>query len=483
MARLPVPGGDNGRWGDILNQYLRVAHDETGALQPLALNTLQPSIQASLGKADSAAQRSELACNVKNYGAKGDGSTDDTAAIRAAITAAKSTTQHVFFPAGTYMISGPLQVGGGFPGGLVIYGAGWDSRIKVANNANCYVFTLNNTYTPGLVIRDVYIDANGANQSAGGGIDAQGAVWCRFEHLYIDKPWAVGIYLHNDGAGGYGHHNVINGCRIENGRLAASGGTGYALLFEQSDENRITDCAITDCGNASVSENHMVYDKAGLQLFHGTVFVGGATGATQLKLQGSNNLVVGNTFDGGNSTNQVRLNGGVNTIVGNRFHGVGSAAASGSGKCGILLDNVTECIIANNTFAPITAGQGYADSAIRIAFNARGNAVYGNGISSPAGWQVAPINLSGAGTGNMLRDNLGYNPITSLTAPSMPTSNTDFVHSFSVDCAVYISGGTVSAIAVAGVTTGLTSGMFRLVVGQKIKLTYTVAPQWVWVSD
>src|SRR5687767_7031164 len=58
--------------------------------------------------------------NVKDYGAKGDGSTDDTAAINAAITAgggrcgngcdsSTNTPALVFFPPGTYLVSRPLQ--------------------------------------------------------------------------------------------------------------------------------------------------------------------------------------------------------------------------------------------------------------------------------------------------------------------------------------------------------------------------------------
>lgn len=33
MARLPNSGSDNGIWGDILNEYLQVAHDNSGALK------------------------------------------------------------------------------------------------------------------------------------------------------------------------------------------------------------------------------------------------------------------------------------------------------------------------------------------------------------------------------------------------------------------------------------------------------------------
>lgn len=34
MARLPIPGADDGKWGEILNEYLSVSHDEAGLLRP-----------------------------------------------------------------------------------------------------------------------------------------------------------------------------------------------------------------------------------------------------------------------------------------------------------------------------------------------------------------------------------------------------------------------------------------------------------------
>ncbi|MEP6710546.1 MAG: hypothetical protein ABJA64_02410 [Candidatus Saccharibacteria bacterium] len=33
MARLPQPGGDRGNWGNILNDYLSVAHKSDGTLE------------------------------------------------------------------------------------------------------------------------------------------------------------------------------------------------------------------------------------------------------------------------------------------------------------------------------------------------------------------------------------------------------------------------------------------------------------------
>lgn len=48
--------------------------------------------------------------DVRAYGAKGDGITDDTAAIQNAINAVKGTSVPVFFPPGIYIISQPLTV-------------------------------------------------------------------------------------------------------------------------------------------------------------------------------------------------------------------------------------------------------------------------------------------------------------------------------------------------------------------------------------
>lgn len=83
--------------------------------------------------------------NVKDFGAKGDGVTDDTVAIRAAITAATGATnthgvtqpmaigQDVFFPPGVYLVTDTISL----PEGVGIRGAGsYTTQIKVVANAS-----------------------------------------------------------------------------------------------------------------------------------------------------------------------------------------------------------------------------------------------------------------------------------------------------------------------------------------------------------
>lgn len=86
--------------------------------------------------------KSVLSVNVKDHGAKGDGKTDDTAAIQAAINSLIPPSPQpleqrgggtVFFPAGTYAISAPLVVANGTQwynrNGFWLEGEGAGSRI------------------------------------------------------------------------------------------------------------------------------------------------------------------------------------------------------------------------------------------------------------------------------------------------------------------------------------------------------------------
>src|SRR3989338_5196869 len=67
MARLPKPGGDNGNWGDILNDYLSQAHETDGTLKDIPqakitnLTSDLTSIQNTLTtKADASALTAKL---------------------------------------------------------------------------------------------------------------------------------------------------------------------------------------------------------------------------------------------------------------------------------------------------------------------------------------------------------------------------------------------------------------------------------------
>lgn len=88
--------------------------------------------------------------NAADYGVQADGSTNDTSALQAALTAAGSANLDVLLPGGTIMASG-LTV----PDGVTVFGSGWQTIVK--KNVNGAVFSLGT----GANLRDFSIDGDG----------------------------------------------------------------------------------------------------------------------------------------------------------------------------------------------------------------------------------------------------------------------------------------------------------------------------------
>jgi|GEM_PF-3510461 len=97
MARLPINGEND--WGDVLNDYLLTSHNSDGTLKKEAVAAA--SIAQSPPPASVAAYANGLPLfNVEDYGAVGDGRTDDYNAILAAWNAmlASASGGCLFFP-------------------------------------------------------------------------------------------------------------------------------------------------------------------------------------------------------------------------------------------------------------------------------------------------------------------------------------------------------------------------------------------------
>lgn len=68
------------------------------------------------------------------------------------------------------------------------------------------------------------------------------------------------------------------------------------------------------------------------------------------------------------------------------------------------------------------------------------------------------------------------------TAPSVPATTVALVNPFYRDCAVTVTGGTVTAIAVDGQSLGVTTGTVFVPSGKTITLTHSSAPTWKWTA-
>ena len=142
--------------------------------------------------------------NVKAHGAKGDGKTDDTNAIQECIDKAKAAGGGVvYFPAGTYMVSG-LEL----KSDVVLQGAGKDATIiKLIDDSNQHVvYTTNfdelvgtspsegDYGVAGAGLRYLKIDGNGDKQTKEKHGLAYFGIDCVLEDVAITNARGWGIY-------------------------------------------------------------------------------------------------------------------------------------------------------------------------------------------------------------------------------------------------------------------------------------------------
>jgi len=82
--------------------------------------------------------------SVKDFGATGNGTTNDTASIQAAVNACLASGSALYVPAGKYRLTSPINVAlyTGVPGrGLITYGEGWGSQFIVDHTGTGFYVT------------------------------------------------------------------------------------------------------------------------------------------------------------------------------------------------------------------------------------------------------------------------------------------------------------------------------------------------------
>ena len=135
--------------------------------------------------------------SVKDFGAVGDGSTNDTAAIQAAVTAvaAKASQGAVYLPAGVYKISSAIQI----PYGVSMFGDG-----GVASRLECYdcdgLQFISNGYDVGMMFYEDFglTGMSGTNRAAITSVGTTASQdGLQFNRLRV-YDWEWGLVLGND---------------------------------------------------------------------------------------------------------------------------------------------------------------------------------------------------------------------------------------------------------------------------------------------
>ncbi|HEY5668023.1 MAG TPA: glycosyl hydrolase family 28-related protein [Candidatus Saccharimonadales bacterium] len=207
MSRLPLPGSDNGTWGDILNDYLSQSHNGDGSLKAgiVSSSNLDATTNASLAKANTAIQRPGGTTttvaplpfyNVRDYGAKGDNVTDDTASIQAAINALPAGGGVVWLPAGRYIIAGTLTIPNDIA--VTLQGAGmgnpsgaYGTKLKRSGTGLMINAVATGSSNITLDVRDMELSGNG---TSGDLVKITNGAQCHWSRVRLSQ--ASGTMLH-----------------------------------------------------------------------------------------------------------------------------------------------------------------------------------------------------------------------------------------------------------------------------------------------
>lgn len=105
-----------------------------------------------------------------------------------------------------------------------------------------------------------------------------------------------------------------------------------------------------------------------------------------------------------------------------------------------------------------------------------------NNQSNGYGLEWGNLLTAGLRTDTAATNGTGVDQANGLVTPSVPASGTPVTNPSPLPVTVVITGGTMSAVVINGITVGSGAGTYTLPAGASITLTYTVAPTWTWTA-
>lgn len=303
---------------------------ESGAEIPLTIaSDAADDVVPNIGWVKANTASSSYYINVKDYGAVGDGITNDTTSIQNAIAAIPATGGTVFFPKGTYVVDEALTL---TVDNTTILGEGWNSIIKFAGGLTVNTDMISSNGINGISILNIALDGNIAN-------NPQATVYTTCVHILNGTGHRIfnvsatggnieGIYLYN-----------TTDSFIDN--LLANGNGEFRVDASGLHLDTCQDCVVSNV----VSNNNG---------FHGIIL------STCSNIQVNNCVLNDNGFNGFMVQTGCSYINGSNIEVNNNFRGLylrdysdlctfSNVTGIGNDTSGVVLDQATAISISGIT--------------------------------------------------------------------------------------------------------------------------------------
>lgn len=329
--------------------------------------------------------------NIRNFGAVGDGITDDTAAIQAAYDAVDSTYGGtVIWPGGFRYAHTGIDITTPHTKTLGVGIGGAESYLMNSSNRSAFVVGDNATYMPGVQFEGLFLRGNSANNSSGHGIIFQGCENPRVYNCQVYDSKQNGIHFTSDGTpvGAYGNvtecyvntnkgdgiHvtsnvygvHIVNNLIAGNGKSPANGagiyldsGDNHKIIGNDLDENENA-VLITNCSDCTITGNGLQQnDRNGVYM----------------------------------DTNCSRITIGNNTMLNCSTESSGTYVA-------VYLDGADFCSVEGNIIAGPSVNTA---NGVLEASSADNNTIVGNTIQNTSGAKIVKV-----GSSTRVANNIGY---------------------------------------------------------------------------